>query len=94
MPQESEQGWELVWPRVRVPWALEPELQAQQEKPARHFGELPKPALPSLVQGMLWALLPLEPEQALPQGRASAWGWEMEPQVQQEKPAWPLSIRK
>ena len=92
MPQALEQAWELASARGRVPlWEPTPELQAQQEKPERHFGELPEPAWRLLMQGALWALLLLEPEQvlgpALPQEQ---WGpWQLLPQALEQ--AWELA---
>ena len=77
-------------------WELEPELQAQQGKPARRFWGLPEQALPQ-ARGQPWEPLPLAQEQAWESASLREWAsaWELEPelQAQQGKPARPLSIR-
>ena len=98
LPLAQEQAWGPAslrgWASA---WELEPELQAQQESPARRFWRLPERALPQ-ERGMPWKPLPLAQEQAWGpaslRGWASAWELEPELQAQQEKPARPLARRR
>ena len=72
----QEQAWEPASLREWASsWELEPELQAQQGSPARHFWGLPERALPQ-ARGLPWEPLPQArglPWEPLPLAQEQAW---------------------